>query len=112
VNPERLFYGAVRGGVKPRESNPVVEAHHPGVGGAVGTTVDLLPGLDAVADHFAAAMGALGSKRMNGALEAVIVVDVALHNDLDGLVVIIPADFAFHTHTTGGQPQPGARLPL
>lgn len=78
----------------------------------MGATVDLLPGLDAVANHFAPAMSALGSKRMNGALEAVIVVDVALHDNFNGLVVIIPADFAFHTHTTGGRSQSGACLNL
>jgi len=85
-----------------------VDSHHSGVGGAVGATVNLFPGLDAVANHLAAAVGALGRERMNGTLEAVIMMDVALHDDLDGLVVIVAAYFAFHIHITAGQPKLGA----
>ena len=77
--------------------DPVMKADDAGVFGAVGATVDVFPGLDSVADDFAAALGTFRRKGMNGAFEAVIVMHIALDDDIQGLVVIVTADFAFHT---------------
>ena len=70
--------------------------------------VDLLPGLDAVANHLATAVGTLRRKGMDGALETVIMMRLALHNHLNRLVVIVAANFTFHTHTTEKRGKPGA----
>ncbi len=71
---------------------------HPGVLGTGGAAEDLVSRLDAVADHPAAAMPAFRGKCVNGALEAVEVMGISpLRDDLEGLVVVVTANFAFHT---------------
>ena len=92
-------------------SNPVVDADHPGAFGAMSATVHLIPGLNAVADDFAAAVVAFGSKLMDGALEAVEIVGLPLVNHFDSLVVFVAANFTFHNSTSPQHPQPGASHP-
>jgi len=78
--------------------HPVVNPHHPGVFGAIGAAVDFLARLHAVPDHLASTMAALGSQRVNGALETVVMMGFPLDDNLNRLVVIVAAYFAFHTH--------------
>ena len=85
-----------------------MDSHHPGVGSTVGATVDVIPGLDAVSNHLATAVGALRCEGMNGAFKAVIVMRLAFCGDLHHFIVIISANFAFHTPTTHRQAQSGA----
>src|SRR5512140_1866779 len=65
---------------------------------AVHAAEELIFALDAVADDPAAAMGANGSERVNGAFERVESVRLAVDLDRKGLVVIISADFANLLH--------------
>ena len=73
-------------------------------------TVHLIPGLNAVADDFAAAVVAFGSKLMDGALEAVEIVGLPLVNHFDSLVVFVAANFTFHTPHFAGSVKNGCTL--
>jgi hypothetical protein len=53
------------------------------------------PSFDSVADDFTPAVLALGSEGVNGTLETIEIVRDSVHEDLQRLVVVIAADFAF-----------------
>src|SRR6476659_105039 len=80
--------------------------------GAVGAAVEGVVRFDAVTDDLAAAVLADGRETMNGAFEAVEGMGPARGDDLEGEVVVVPADF---THGHGGLLERGrplaARLP-
>ena len=61
----------------------------------MGTAEDLAFSFNARPDGLAAAMRAARDKRLNGALETVEGVALALHRHFKALVVIISADFTF-----------------
>src|SRR5438067_6427863 len=75
-------------------SNPVTKPLRPGVLCAVDAAVNLLSGLDSVADDFAIAMGAHRRTSVDSTFEAVEAPDPALHSQLQGLVVLVSADIA------------------
>src|SRR5688500_12802981 len=73
--------------------DPVLEAAHAGLTGAVRTAEDVSAVvLQAVPDHAAVAMRAPRRHGLYGALEAVEGVRLVEPLDLEGLVVIVPAD--------------------
>src|SRR6185369_15474366 len=65
-----------------------------GMLGAVDTAEDPAVRLDPMADHAAAAVLALGSERVDRALEAVEDVRGALFHHLEALVIVVAAHFA------------------
>lgn len=77
----------------------------------MGATVHFAAGLHPVANHLATAVGALRCERMNGTFKAVIMVDLPLRDNFDGFIVIVPANFAFHTHTSARRAKAGAPSP-
>src|SRR3954466_3740919 len=65
---------------------------------AINTTEDLSLRFDAVANYAAIAVWTNGCQRVDCALETIERVTLSAHDDFKGLVVIVPADFAFR-HT-------------
>src|SRR3954471_24116369 len=61
---------------------------------AVMATVYFTIGFDAVSDHMAIAMMAFRRQRVDSALETIKCVVFAVDDDLEGLFVFVPADFA------------------
>ena len=61
---------------------------------AVGAAENRAAGLDAVANDFTAAMTAFGREHMNGALEAVEIMRNSVHQNFQGLVILIATTFA------------------
>jgi hypothetical protein len=53
-------------------------------------------GFNAMTDDFATAMFALWRQRVNGAFKAVEIMRNTVGHNFQGLVVIVPADFALH----------------
>ena len=88
-------------------SNPVLNPHHPGVFGAMGAAEDFIPGLHTVTDDLAIAVGAPGSKRLDGAFEAVKGMGLSIQDHLKRLVVFVAANFAIHTPLSTATPKPG-----
>jgi hypothetical protein len=66
--------------------------------------------LDAVTDHLAAAVTAHGRQRLDRALEGVEDVRRAVHRDREGLVVVVPANFADLLHDDPSPTSP-SRIP-
>src|SRR6185503_20950379 len=77
-----------------RGLNSVFQTLHARHLGAAGAAVKRAFALHAVPDDLATAMRALGRKRVNGALERIEYVGLALHCDGERLVVIVAADLA------------------
>ncbi len=61
--------------------------------GAVSAAEEGARGFDPVTDDLAAAMFAFGGQRMYGALKTIEIMRDAVDDDLETLVVIIPANF-------------------
>jgi len=78
------------------QSGAIVDGHYSFVMGAAGAAEKIALGFDAVADNFAAAMLAFGSKRVDGAFKAVEVMRDPVHHDLERLVVIVSTNFTLH----------------
>jgi hypothetical protein len=62
-----------------------------GLPGAVITTEDVTVDFDAVADHLAAAMGAIRSQFLNRTFEAIVGVFLVAHDDREGVFVVVSA---------------------
>ncbi len=76
-------------------SDAILESLHAGFRGAARTTIESAFAFYAVSDDSAAAMGALRSEGVNGALERVKSMCFSGHRHGERLVVIVAADFAF-----------------
>ena len=72
----------------------------------MGTAIDAIVRLDAVTDDAAIAMLANGGERMNGAFETVELARHAVHDDGEGIVVIVSAGFTFGHRREGGLHRP------
>src|SRR5262245_41313317 len=79
-------------------SGAIPELLHAGDLGAMGAAEDAALLLQAVADDAAAAVGAHRREGLDGALEAVERVRGASHRHLEGLVVVVSADFTGSRH--------------
>jgi hypothetical protein len=76
-------------------SSPILDASHTGLPGAVRAAIEFALRFHAVADDLAVAMLADRRERMDCAFEAVECVGWPLGEDnLEGLIVLVPADFA------------------
>jgi hypothetical protein len=75
-------------------SDPIINSHDASRLGAVGAAVEGSFRLDPVPHNPTAAMGARGRKRMDRAFEAVKGMRLSGVNDLERLVVVVPADLA------------------
>ena len=60
----------------------------------MGAAIDRAIGLDAVPHDFAAAVGTLGRQGVDGALERVEGVALAVHFHGEGLVIVVAAQFS------------------
>src|SRR5262249_55553889 len=81
---------AARGG----DFGAVLDVADTGLLGTVRAAVERASGFDAVSQDAAAAVRARRREIVDGALEAVVHVRLAVHHDLEALVVLVPADVA------------------
>jgi hypothetical protein len=73
-------------------SRPIYQTGHARVFGAVGTAEQRVIRFDAVADYLATAVRALRRERVNGALEGIEHMTIALHGHRERLVIIVAAN--------------------
>src|SRR5207253_7215051 len=74
-------------------SGAIFKPADPALLGAMRTTIELAPRLDAVPNDFAFAVGTRRGHGMNGALERIERVALAGYRHRERLVVIVPANF-------------------
>lgn len=76
----------------------IMHGGHAFVVGAIRAAKKVAPGFHTVADDSAAAVLAFWRERVNGTFETIEVMRDPVHQDLDGLVVIVAANFTIMVH--------------
>jgi hypothetical protein len=77
-------------------SSPIAQGCRSYMFGAMRAAVNRVVLFDAVTDDLAAAMGAGRRQRVDGALKRIERVRLAVHGDLERLVIIVAANFTLH----------------
>src|SRR5262245_47598255 len=99
-------------GGRRHRSGSVADLDDPALVCAVRAAEETAAGFDAVADDLAAAVLAHRRHGVDGALEAVEGVGHLIHDHLEGLVVVVPADFTPSHGASQGSSCPQTYKPL